>query len=43
VQLLLRALADGGFLLVARSEVPRVKALGHRAEELGSGVVVFRA
>lgn len=42
VSLLLRSLADGGFLMVAKSEVPRVKALGHRAEELAPGVIVFR-
>ena len=43
VSLMLRSLADGGFLMVAKSEVPRVKGLGHRAEELAPGVVVFRA
>lgn len=42
VQLLLRSLADGGFLLVAKSEVPRVKALGHAAEEIAPGMTVFR-
>ncbi|GMV17765.1 MAG: hypothetical protein HS104_13195 [Polyangiaceae bacterium] len=42
VSLMLRSLADGGFLMVAKSEVPRVKALGHKAEELAPGVVVFR-
>jgi chemotaxis methyl-accepting protein methylase len=42
VQLLLRSLAEGGFLLVARSEVPRVKALGHAAEEIAPGMTVFR-
>jgi chemotaxis protein methyltransferase CheR len=42
VQLMLRGLADGGVLMVAKSEVPRVRALGHRAEELAPGVIVFR-
>lgn len=42
VQLLLRSLADSGFLLVAKSEVPRVKALGHQAEEIAPGVTAFR-
>jgi chemotaxis methyl-accepting protein methylase len=42
VQLMLRALGDDGFLMVAKSEVPRVKALGHRPEELEGGIVVFR-
>ncbi|MBX3128832.1 MAG: hypothetical protein KF718_19075 [Polyangiaceae bacterium] len=40
---LLRALADDGVLLVARSEVSRVRALGHASEELAPGVTVFRA
>lgn len=43
VSLMLRSLADGGFLMVAKSDVPRVKALGHAASELAPGVVVFRA
>ncbi len=43
VQLMLRGLADGGVLMVAKSEVPRVRALGHRAEELAPGVTVFRS
>jgi chemotaxis methyl-accepting protein methylase len=43
VELLVRSLADGGLLLVAKSEVPRVKALGYAAEELAPGVAVFRA
>ena len=42
VQLMLRSLGDDGFLMVAKSEVPRVKALGHRPEDLGGGIVVFR-
>lgn len=42
VSLMLRSLSDGGFLMVAKSEVPRVKALGHEAETLAPGVVVFR-
>ena len=37
------ALAEDGVLLVARSEVPRVRSFGMQAEELASGVVVFRA
>ncbi|MEZ4223801.1 MAG: CheR family methyltransferase [Polyangiaceae bacterium] len=40
---LLRALGDDGVLLLARSDVPRVRALGHRADELAPGVTVFRA
>lgn len=43
VQLMLRGLAEGGVLMVAKSEVPRVRALGHRAEELAPGVTVFRS
>jgi chemotaxis protein methyltransferase CheR len=43
VGLMLRALADRGVLLVARSEVPRLRAMGHRAEEIAPGVVGFRA
>lgn len=41
--LLIRALADDGLLIVAKSEVPRVRALGHRAEEIAPGVSVFRS
>jgi chemotaxis protein methyltransferase CheR len=36
------ALDEDGALLVARSEVPRVRSFGMHAEELASGVVVFR-
>ncbi|HVJ18373.1 MAG TPA: CheR family methyltransferase [Polyangiaceae bacterium] len=36
------ALAEDGVLLVARSEVPRARSFGLRAEELEPGVVVFR-
>jgi chemotaxis methyl-accepting protein methylase len=43
VQLLLRGLSGGGALIVARSEVPRLRALGARAEEVGPGITVFRA
>lgn len=43
VQLLLRSLADDGVLVVARSEVPRLRRMGHKAEELAQGVTVFRA
>lgn len=43
VSLMLKSLAEGGFLMVAKSEVPRVKALGHTAEQLAPGIVVFRA
>jgi chemotaxis methyl-accepting protein methylase len=43
VELLLRSLADGGVLVVARSEIPRVRALGARPEELAPGITVFRA
>ncbi len=43
VSSLLRALSEEGVLLVARSEVARVRALGHTAEELAPGVTVFRA
>ena len=42
VDLLLRSLADDGVLLVARSEVPRLRAMGHRGEEIAGGVTVFR-
>lgn len=37
------ALDEDGVLMVARSEVPRVRSFGMHAEELASGVVVFRA
>ncbi len=43
VALLFRALAEQGVLVVAKSEVARVRALGHRAEEIAPGVTVFRA
>lgn len=43
VQLMLRSLASSGVLVVAKSEVPRVKALGHKPEEIGPGVTVFRS
>jgi chemotaxis methyl-accepting protein methylase len=43
VELLRRALSDGGVLVVARSEVPRLRALGAQAEEIGPGITVFRA
>ncbi len=42
VSSLLRSLSNDGVLLVARSEVARVRALGHAAEELAPGVTVFR-
>ncbi|MBN2196365.1 MAG: methyltransferase domain-containing protein [Polyangiaceae bacterium] len=38
---LVRVLAPGGMLLVARSEVPRLRALGVRPRELGSGITAF--
>ena len=41
--MLLRSLAEGGALLVARSEVPRLRAMGHQGEEIAPGVTVFRA
>lgn len=41
VELMLRALVDDGVLLVARSEVPRLRAMGHRAEQIAPGVVGF--
>jgi chemotaxis protein methyltransferase CheR len=41
--LLMRALAEDGLLVVAKSEVPRVRALGHRADEIAPGVSVFRS
>ena len=37
------ALDENGALLVARSEVPRVRSFGMQAEELASGVMVFRS
>lgn len=40
---LLRALSDDGTLIVARSEVPIVRALGAQAREIGPGVTAFRA
>jgi two-component system CheB/CheR fusion protein len=43
VDLLLRGLADDGMLVVARSEVPRLRAMGHRGEEIAPGVTVFGA
>ncbi len=42
VERLLAALDDGGVLLVARSEVPRVRAAGAKSEDLGEGITVFR-
>ncbi len=42
VQLLLRSLSDDGVLLVARSEVPRLRAMGHTADEIGPGITAFR-
>ena len=36
VQLMLRGLAEGGVLMVAKSEVPRVRALGHRCPHNGN-------
>lgn len=39
---LLRALADDGVLLVARSEVPIVRSLGARPDEIAPGVTAFR-
>jgi chemotaxis methyl-accepting protein methylase len=40
---LLRSLSDGGLLLVARSEVPRVRALGHRTREIAPQIQAFCA
>jgi chemotaxis methyl-accepting protein methylase len=40
---LLGALSDGGVLIVARSEVPRVRALGHRTREIAPQVQAFYA
>jgi chemotaxis methyl-accepting protein methylase len=42
VSLLHDALAENGVLLVARSEVSRVRALGHSAREIASGVTLFQ-
>jgi chemotaxis methyl-accepting protein methylase len=42
LSLLMRALAEEGVLVVARSEVARVRALGHSGEEIAPGVTVFR-
>jgi chemotaxis methyl-accepting protein methylase len=41
VSQLFGALAEGGVLLVGRSEVARVRALGHLGEEIAPGVTVF--
>jgi len=41
VERLFAALAPGGVLVVARSEVPRLRALGRRAIEIGPGVIAF--
>jgi chemotaxis protein methyltransferase CheR len=38
---LLRSLADDGVLVVARSEVPIVRALGARATEIAPGITAF--
>jgi chemotaxis protein methyltransferase CheR len=38
---LMRALVPGGVLLVARSEVPRLRALGHEGRPAGGGVTFF--
>jgi chemotaxis methyl-accepting protein methylase len=43
IELLLRSLAVDGVLMVARSEVARVRAMGYHAQELAPGVTVFRA
>jgi chemotaxis protein methyltransferase CheR len=40
---LVRSLAEGGVLLVARSEVARLRALGYRAETIAAGVTLFIA
>jgi chemotaxis protein methyltransferase CheR len=42
LSLLMRALTEEGVLVVARSEVARVRALGHCAQEIVPGVTVFR-
>jgi chemotaxis methyl-accepting protein methylase len=41
VSSLLRALSEGGVLIVARSEVPRVRALGHAAREIAPQIQAF--
>ena len=41
VDALMRALAPGGVLLVARSEVPRLRAMGHEARAVAQGVTFF--
>jgi chemotaxis protein methyltransferase CheR len=41
VDTLMRALAPGGVLIVARSEVPRLRALGHPGRDVGNGVTFF--
>lgn len=41
MELLFRALAPGGALVVARSEVTRVRRLGYAARELAPGISVF--
>jgi chemotaxis methyl-accepting protein methylase len=41
VSSLVRALSEGGVLLVARSEVPRVRALGHKTREIGPQIQAF--
>jgi two-component system CheB/CheR fusion protein len=43
VELLLRSLSVGGVLMVARSEVARIRAMGYPGEELAPGVTVFHA
>lgn len=40
---LLRALSDDGILLVARSEIPIVRALGAPAHEIAPGITAFRS
>jgi len=40
---LLRALTDDGTLLVARSEVPIVRALGAKAQEIAPGITAFKS
>ncbi len=42
LRLLASALAPGGALVVARSEVPRARGAGLRADELAAGITVFR-
>ena len=41
VSSLVRALSDDGVLVVARSEVPRVRALGHKTREIGPQIQAF--